>query len=132
MTPSDTDVDRPFSVDEAATAAVPTPMTAGAHPENRSPDTSSIAMATPILAAVEGAGFIWLAGAESMLAFPGLWLERRDVKPMCRLPNRRSSPALHRLALIAPPGVPKVVERRRLSKGKARYPDQVDAEIKFR
>ena len=31
MTPSATDVEKPFSVEEAATAAVPTPTRAGAH-----------------------------------------------------------------------------------------------------
>jgi predicted secreted protein len=34
MTPSDTDVEMPFSVVEAATAAVPTPNTAPTHPDN--------------------------------------------------------------------------------------------------
>ena len=44
ITESDTDVEKPFSVDDAATAAVPTPTTAGAqlvkfikHVKNKSP-----------------------------------------------------------------------------------------------
>jgi hypothetical protein len=42
MTPSEIEVENPFSVVEAATAAVPTPTTALAHPDNASALISKI------------------------------------------------------------------------------------------
>jgi hypothetical protein len=42
MTPSDTDVENPFSVVEAATAAVPTPTTDPAHPDNVNAQSSKM------------------------------------------------------------------------------------------